>query len=140
MITADKILLASGTRPRIPEIDGLKESGYITSDEALRLNKQPKVLTIIGGGYIACELAHFFGALGTKINIIQTRQVLIPDEDEEISRKFTEIFSKKYNVYLGYETTYVSKESPKDKNTASNNDNNNDMTMTVPSRAWYGRL
>jgi dihydrolipoamide dehydrogenase len=125
MITADKILIASGTRPRIPEIDGLKESGYITSDEALRLNKQPKVLTIIGGGYIACELAHFFGALGTKINIIQTRQLLIPDEDEEISRKFTEIFSKKYNVYLGYETTYVSKESPKDKNTASNNDNNN---------------
>src|SRR5205085_11945571 len=123
-ITADKILLATGTRPRIPEINGLKESGYITSDEALRINKQPKVLTIIGGGYIACELAYFFGALGTKINIIQTRQVLIPDEDEEISRKFTEIFSKKYNVYLGYETTYVSKESPKDKNTASNNDNN----------------
>ena len=50
MITADKILIASGTRPRIPQIDGLKESGYITSDEALRLNKQPKVLTIIGGG------------------------------------------------------------------------------------------
>jgi mycothione reductase len=123
MITADKILIASGTRPRIPEINGLKESGYITSDEALRLNKQPKVLTIIGGGYIACELAHFFGALGTKINIIQTREVLIPDEDEEISKKFTEIFSKKYNVYLGYETTYVSKEGPKDKNNSNNNNN-----------------
>jgi mycothione reductase len=123
MITADKILIASGTRPRIPEINGLKESGYITSDEALRLNKQPKVLTIIGGGYIACELAHFFGALGTKINIIQTREVLIPDEDEQISKKFTEIFSKKYNVYLGYETTYVSKEGPKDKNNSNNNNN-----------------
>jgi mycothione reductase len=125
MITADKILIASGTRPRIPQIDGLKESGYITSDEALRLNKQPKVLTIIGGGYIACELAHFFGALGTKIHIVQTGEVLIPDEDEEISRKFTEIFSKKYNVYLGYETTYVSKETSKDKNIASNNGNDN---------------
>src|SRR6188472_2316424 len=85
-ITADKILIASGTRPRIPRIEGLEGSGYITSDEALRLKKQPKVLTIIGGGYIACELAHFFGALGTKINIIQTREVLIPDEDEEISK------------------------------------------------------
>src|ERR671939_499766 len=83
MITSDKILIASGTRPRIPEINGLKESGYITSDGALRLNKQPKVLTIIGGGYIACELAHFFGALGTKISIVQTSDVLIPDEDEE---------------------------------------------------------
>jgi mycothione reductase len=107
-ITADKILIASGTRPRIPEINGLKESGYITSDEALRLKKQPKVLTIIGGGYIACELAHFFGALGTEINIIQRRDVLIPDEDEEISKKFTEIFSKKYNIYLDCETESVS--------------------------------
>ena len=130
MITADKILIASGTRPRIPEIDGLKESGYITSDEALRLNKQPKVLTIIGGGYIACELAHFFGALGTKINIIQTREVLIPDEDEEISKKFTEIFSKKYNVYLGYETTYVSKE---------NNNNNNSSKFHVIAKNASGK-
>src|SRR6187200_2933445 len=130
MITADKILIASGTRPRIPEINGLKESGYITSDEALRLNKQPKVLTIIGGGYIACELAHFFGALGTKINIIQTREVLIPDEDEEISKKFTEIFSKKYNVYLGYETTFVSKD---------NNNNNNSSKFNVIAKNASGK-
>ena len=132
MITADKILLASGTRPRIPEIDGLKESGYITSDEALRLNKQPKVLTIMGGGYIACELAHFFGALGTKINIIQTREVLIPDEDEEVSRKFTEIFSKKYNIYLGYDTTFVSKEN-------NNNNNNNYSKFHVIAKNASGK-
>jgi mycothione reductase len=42
---------------------------------------------------------------------------------KEISKKFTEIFSKKYNVYLGYETTYVSKEGPKDKNNSNNNNN-----------------
>jgi mycothione reductase len=132
MITADKILIATGTRPRIPEIDGLEKSGYITSDEALRLNKQPKVLTIIGGGYIACELAHFFGALGTKINIIQTREVLIPDEDEEISKKFTEIFSKKYNVYLGYETMFVSKENNK-------NNNNNSSKFHVIAKNASGK-
>ncbi|MGA7370311.1 MAG: FAD-dependent oxidoreductase, partial [Nitrososphaeraceae archaeon] len=56
IITAEKILIASGTRPNIPEIKGLKESGYITSDEALRSLEQPCVLTFIGGGYIACEL------------------------------------------------------------------------------------
>jgi dihydrolipoamide dehydrogenase len=108
IITAEKILIASGTRPNIPEIKGLKESGYITSDEALRSLEQPSVLTFIGGGYIACELAHFFGSLGTKINIIQRNRVLIPREDEEVSTKFTEIFSKKYNVYLGYNTESVS--------------------------------
>ena len=108
-ISAEKILIASGTRPRIPKINGLEGSGYITSDEALRLRKQPKVLTIIGGGYIGCELAHFFGALGTKINIVQRADVLIPSEDEDISHRFTEIFSKKYNVYLGCKAEFVSK-------------------------------
>ena len=109
VITAKKILIASGARPAIPKIRGLNGSGYITSDEALRLDKQPRVLTIIGGGYIAAELAHFFGALGTKVNIIQSRNVLIPDEDEKVSRKFTDIFARKYNVYLGYTIKFVEK-------------------------------
>lgn len=113
IITAEKILIAAGSRPRIPNIKGLEGTGYLTSDEALRLKKQPHTLTIIGGGYIACELAHFFGALGTKINIIQRKKFLIPNEDEEVSQKFTEIFSKKYSVYLSYETEYVSRENNK---------------------------
>jgi mycothione reductase len=111
IITAEKILIAAGARPRIPNIKGLEGTGYLTSDEALRLKKQPQTLTIIGGGYIACELAHFFGALGTKINIIQRKKVLIPNEDEEVSEKFTEIFSRKYNIYVDYETEYVSREN-----------------------------
>ena len=110
IITAEKILIAAGARPRIPNIKGLEGTGYLTSDEALRLKKQPNTLTIIGGGYIACELAHFFGALGTKINIIQSKKVLIPNEDEEVSQKFTQIFSKKYNIYVDYETEYISRE------------------------------
>jgi dihydrolipoamide dehydrogenase len=108
-IKADKILIASGTRPAIPQIMGLEGSGFITSDEALRLKKQPHMLTILGGGYIAAELAHFFGSLGTKINIIQRRDVLVPDEDEEVAKKFTDMFSKKYSVHLGYRTESVRK-------------------------------
>jgi len=108
-IKAQKILIASGTRPAIPKIKGLEGTGFITSDEALRLKKQPPTLTIIGGGYIAAELAHFFGSLGTKINIIQRHDVLLPDEDEEVARKFTEVFSKKYSVFLGYSTESVGK-------------------------------
>ena len=106
-VTADKILIASGTTPRIPEIEGLKESRFMTSDEALRLRQQPRILTFIGGGYITCELAHFYGSLGTEINIIQLRNSLIPYEDEEISQKFTDVFSKRYNVYLGYRTETI---------------------------------
>ncbi len=54
--------------------------------------------------------------MGTKINIIQRNNVLIPNEDEEISQKFTEVFSKKYNVFLGYEMESVTKNSMSDGN------------------------
>lgn len=109
IISADKILIASGTRPAIPKIKGLEGTSFLTSDEALRLKKQPHTLTIIGGGYIAAELAHFFGSLGTKISIIQRRNKLLPEEDEEIAGKFTEVFSKKYDVHLGYDILSVNK-------------------------------
>lgn len=123
-IKADKILIASGTRPRIPKIDGLEGSGFLTSDEALRLKRQPKRLTIIGGGYIAAELAHFYGALGTKINIIQRRNLLLPAEDEEVGAKLTELFSNKYSVFLGYEPKSVSKKANKFTVHASNSSGN----------------
>ena len=112
-ITANMILIAAGTRPAIPKIKGLATLNYVTSDEALRIDRQPGVLTIIGGGYIAAELSHFFGSLGTKVNIIHHRETLIPDEDEEISKKFTEIYSKKYNVYLECISALVTKKNGK---------------------------
>ena len=119
-LTADKILIAAGTKPKIPEIIGLQGSGFITSDEALRLKQQPRVLTFIGGGYITCELAHFYGSLGTEINIVQLGDRLIPNEDEEISQKFTEVYSKKYHVYLGYNAESVTNEKIKgNKNSGS---------------------
>jgi dihydrolipoamide dehydrogenase len=122
IITAEKIVIAAGAKPKIPKINGLAESGFITSDEALRLQKQPRVLTFIGGGYIACELAHFFGSLGTKINIIQKNNLLIPHEDKEIAEKLTEIFSRKFNVYLGCDPQTVFKI----KNNGNGNDSPND--------------
>jgi len=99
-ITAEKIIIAAGTRPSIPPIDGLDKVRYMTSDEALRVKTLPKKLIIIGGGYIACELAHFFGSMGSEITILQRNVRLLPDEDEEISLKFTELFSKQYTVKL----------------------------------------
>lgn len=134
IITAEKIVIAAGTRPRIPKIKGLVNSGFITSDDALRLQKQPCILTFIGGGYIACELAHFFGSLGTTINIIERNDFLIPNEDEEISRKFTEVFAKKYNLYLGFETELVL------SNNSSNNDSNsNDKRFHIIAKNKGGR-
>ncbi len=101
-IMGEKILVAAGTRPSIPPIEGLDKVKYMTSDGALKLEQLPKELIIIGGGYIACELAHFFGSMGSKVTILQRNVRLLPDEDEEISQRFTELFSKQYDVRLKF--------------------------------------
>lgn len=110
VIRAEKVLIATGTRPKIPEVRGLKEAGFITSTEALRLKAQPKVLTIIGGGYIAAELAHFFGTLGTEINIVQRGRLLIPNEDREVAEAFTDIWRGRYNLYTDSEPVEVARQ------------------------------
>ena len=97
----------------IPKISGLEKVPYLTSTEALRLKKQPKSMIIMGGGYIAAELAHFFGSLGTKITIVEMTDKLLGAEDDEISEKFTELFSKKYNILLGHKAVGASKKAKK---------------------------
>lgn len=92
-ITAEKILIVSGTRPIIPDIKGLNGSGYITSDEALRISKQPHVLTFIGGGYIACELAHFFGSLTFSLNFLGLISM------SEYSKKFLIVVTWFFNEF-----------------------------------------
>lgn len=97
-ITAEKIFIVGGTRPFIPPIKGVETVPYLTSTEALRLTKQPKHMVVIGGGYIAAELAHFYGALGTKITLIVREDVLLSNEDREIAEWFTKEFSQKYAI------------------------------------------
>jgi dihydrolipoamide dehydrogenase len=99
-ITAETIVVAAGTRPRIPRIEGIQGVPFITSDEALRLPKQPARLVIYGGGFIAAELAHFFGALGTKVTIVYRGSRLLRREDDDVSARFTEVYSRRFDIAL----------------------------------------
>jgi mycothione reductase len=113
IIKGDKIVIAAGCRPTIPPIEGIEDVDYWTSTEALRAKKQPKTLTIVGGGYIATELGHYYGSLGTKVTIVQRNERLVPDEDEEVSRAFTESWKKKYNIFLSHTAKKVYKKGKK---------------------------
>ncbi|MDA1349419.1 MAG: dihydrolipoyl dehydrogenase [Chloroflexi bacterium] len=106
-LTAETVLIAAGTRPRVPEIRGLSDVPYVTSDEALRLPEQPERLAIVGGGYIAAELGHFFGSLGTEVTLIQRGQLLVQQEDRDVSRRFTEISKRKFRVLLDTQISQV---------------------------------
>ncbi|MGB6838060.1 MAG: mycothione reductase [Dehalococcoidia bacterium] len=99
-ITAETIVIAAGTRPRIPDIDGLTDVPFLTSDEALRLPKQPRRLIIVGGGYIAAELTHFFGALGTEVTIVHRGPRMLRQEDDDVAARFTEVYQRRFTLLL----------------------------------------
>ncbi|MGF1597460.1 MAG: mycothione reductase [Acidimicrobiales bacterium] len=100
-ITAPKVLLAAGARPVIPPIPGLDAGGYHTSDTIMRLDELPPRLGIIGGGYIAVELGHVFAAYGSQVTLFNRSERLVRSEDEEISRRFTDVFGRRVDLRLG---------------------------------------
>ena len=99
-ISAETVVIAAGTRPFIPEIAGLSNVPYVASDDAMRLQEQPKSLTIVGGGYIAAEMAHFFGSMGTEVTLIYRGPVLLRGQDSAIAQRFTEVFQRRFNILL----------------------------------------
>ena len=107
-IRAKTVIIAAGTRPSAPPIPGLDRVPYMTSDQALRLDRQPKHLAIMGGGYIAAELAHFYGTLGTKVTIIYRGSTLLRREDEQIAQRFTEVYRRKFDLVLNAQVSKVS--------------------------------
>ncbi len=106
-ITAELIFIGAGTRPSKFDLTNSNNIPFLDSTKALRLEKQPTHLVIVGGGYIAAELAHFFGALGTKITILVRGDRMLDNEDDEIADWFTAEFMKKYNVVLQTEAESV---------------------------------
>jgi len=106
-IQADKIFIATGTRPLIPEIPGLKDTPFITSNEALRASTLPKKLIIIGGGFIALELGYFYASLGTEVTFI-VRTKMLKNEDPDVVSVFESMFSKYHHVLLGHQPIFVS--------------------------------
>ena len=110
-LSGETILIAAGTRPAVPDIKGIEAVDYLTSTEALQLEKRPDHLVIIGGGYIAAELAHFFGTFGSDVTIIGRRPHLLPEADEEVAEAFTDRFEDRFTVHTGHAATAVSQES-----------------------------
>ncbi|MBO0839907.1 MAG: mycothione reductase [Sciscionella sp.] len=98
VISADRIVLAGGSRPIIPDIDGLANVDYHTSDTIMRLEKLPHTLVVIGSGFIAAELAHVFSAFGVDVTILARSDRFLRDEDADISARFTELAKQRWDV------------------------------------------
>ena len=106
-VTADQIVIAAGSRPVVPEIEGLDTVGYHTSDTVMRLDELPERLLILGGGYVAAEFAHVFGSFGTRVTVVNRSGAMLRASDDEVSQRFTDIARRQWDVRLDAQVTKI---------------------------------
>ncbi|MEU0795599.1 mycothione reductase [Amycolatopsis sp. NPDC005961] len=109
VLTADQFVLAAGGRPVIPDIPGLSDVDYHTSDTVMRLDELPERIVILGGGYIAAEFAHVFASFGVQVTLVNRSGRLLRSEDEDVSARFTELASERFDVRLDRKTVRARK-------------------------------
>ncbi len=97
--TADRVVIAAGSRVSVP--DAIRDCGvvYHTSDTIMRIGELPTHLVIVGGGFVAAEFAHTFSALGTRVSIVIRGGTMLRHCDDTLCERFTDIASKKWEIH-----------------------------------------
>jgi len=80
-----RFIIATGTVPAIPHVEGLSETGYITNEEAVSLPQLPERLVVIGGGPIGLEFAQMFSRFGVQVAVLERSEQPLPREDRELA-------------------------------------------------------
>jgi pyruvate/2-oxoglutarate dehydrogenase complex dihydrolipoamide dehydrogenase (E3) component len=89
-LTSKHIFINTGTRPRIPNIPGLDEVGYLTNRNILDLTEIPEHLVILGGNYLGLEFGQMFRRFGSQVTIIELMDQITPREDEDVASALQE--------------------------------------------------
>jgi len=106
-ITGDRIVISAGGRPSIPDIDGIDDVPYETSDTIMRIDALPRRLVVVGGGFIASEMAHVYGAYGVDVVIVTRGDHLISHHDADVAEAFTEIYRQRFELHLSVTASAV---------------------------------
>ncbi len=85
IINAKRFVIATGSRPFVPPIEGLQEAGYLTNIEIFSLQTLPERLLVLGGGPIGLEMAQAFHRLGSKVTVVERLPTILPQEDPEVA-------------------------------------------------------
>jgi mycothione reductase len=97
-ITAPQVIVAAGARAHLPAIAGLEDVPFHTSDTVMRLPELPRRMVIVGGGYIAAELGHVFGSLGSQVTFVLRSSMMLRDEDDDVSHRLTQLYTDRFDV------------------------------------------
>lgn len=90
-LTTRSIIVATGATPLIPNIPGLENVQYLTSDTIWKLRILPQKLLVLGGGPIGCELAQAFQRLGSEVTIVDIAKGILNREDDDVSQLMSEV-------------------------------------------------
>lgn len=102
-LSARSIIIASGARPALPPIPGLKDMAPLTSDNLWQLEEQPERLLVLGGGPIGSELSQAFARLGSQVTQVEMGDRLLAKEDPDVSERILEQFRVEgIEVYLNH--------------------------------------
>ena len=93
-ITSRNIIIASGGRPYVPELPGVEDVRYYTSDTIWEIREKPQKLLVLGGGPIGCELTQAFTRLGVNVTQVDHGPSLLHREDDDVSELVTAQFRK----------------------------------------------
>lgn len=91
----------------VPDIPGLEDVPFHTSDTVMRLDELPRHLVILGGGFVACEFAHVFRSLGAEVTLVHRGDTLLRAEDVDVARRFTEVLGQRLDLRLRSTVTHV---------------------------------
>ncbi len=109
IMTTRNIVIATGARPYVPDLPGLMESEFYTSDTLWEMAQLPKRLLVLGGGPIGCELAQAFARFGSQVILVQSGARVLPKEDAEISQMLLTRFKQEgIEVRLNHRAVSVS--------------------------------
>lgn len=140
IIKGKNILISTGSKEFIPEIQGLKETGYITSDEALELKKFPKSMAILGGGPVAVELGYYFNGLGVKTTIIQRSEQILSNNDYDCAKELENALKNRgIQIYTNTSIKNFSKTS-KGKKVTFDQDKREKEIVVDEILAAFGRI
>ncbi|MCY7397095.1 MAG: mycothione reductase [Nocardioides sp.] len=106
-VTGDRVVIATGGRPVVPDIPGLDQVTVHTSDDVMHLESLPRRLGVVGGGYVGSELAHVFASYGSEVVQVDGSSVLLTTLDEDVSRLFTDAVRTQWDVRLEAELERV---------------------------------
>ncbi|MCT9930869.1 NAD(P)/FAD-dependent oxidoreductase [Planotetraspora sp. A-T 1434] len=88
------IVIATGTEPAIPPIEGLNGTPYWTNREAVAAEEAPESLIVLGGGSVGSELAQVFSRFGTRVTLVEAADRLLPQEEPEAGRLLADVFTR----------------------------------------------